>query len=134
MRNSLNYVASGCFCLLSIILRSFCRSFFNVPDSHQKSVTACLSLARFWPFSACYVLLLLSASLPEINSSLLAVLFLLFATRFLFLIPCHLLLSVFRMPCSLFPGCYSRVILYFLLSSNPLFAGINSMSFIVNPY
>ena len=27
------------------------------------------------------------------------------------------------MPCSLFPGCYSRVILYFLLSSNPLFAG-----------
>ena len=39
-------------------------------------------------------MLLLSASLPEINSSLLAVLFLLFATRFLFLI-CHSLLSAF---------------------------------------
>ena len=67
------------------------------------------------------------------NSSLLAALFLLFATRFLFLI-CHSLLSAFRMFCSLFPGCYSRVIFYFLLSSNSLFAGINSMLFIVNRY
>ena len=45
------------------------------------------------------------------NSSLLAALFLLFATRFLFLI-CHSLLSAFSMFCSLFPGFYLRVIFY----------------------
>ena len=43
------------------------------------------------------------------NSSLLAALFLLFATRFLFLI-CRSLLRAFRMFCSLFPGCYSWIV------------------------
>ena len=69
-----------------------------------------------------------------INSSLLAVWFLLFATSFLFLTPCHSLLTTFRMLSSLFPGCYSRVIFCSLVSSNSLFAGINSILFIVNRY